>query len=148
MKILIAYATLSGNTQMVSEHVTEYLKSKGHDVTLMSQDDLEPSQMNEYELVFLSSSTWGDGEPNPTSEVYMEKLKNHAEPFGNVKFAVFGLGDSSYAHYCGIVDRFVELLQEKQKHPVIESFKIDGYPEDAILASINEWADKAVAACA
>lgn len=148
MKILIAYATLSGNTQMVSEHLHEYLKNKGHDVTLMNQDDLDVSHMNEYELVFLSSSTWGDGETNPTSDVYMQKLKDHAEPFGAVKFAVFGLGDSSYAHYCGVVDRFVELLKEKQKDPVIESFKIDGYPDDAILASVCEWADKAIVACA
>ncbi|MBP6993675.1 flavodoxin domain-containing protein [Candidatus Woesebacteria bacterium] len=148
MKILIAYATLSGNTQMVSEHLDEYLKSKGHEVTLMNQDDLDVSHMNEYELVFLSSSTWGDGEPNPTSEVYMQKLKDHAEPFGTVKFAVFGLGDSSYAHYCGIVDRFVELLKEKGKDPVVESFKIDGYPEDAVLTGVDEWAEKAIAACA
>lgn len=147
MKILIAFATLSGNTQMVSEHLDEYLKTKGHDVTLMNQDDLDPGQMNDYELVLLSSSTWGDGEPNPTSEVYMQKLKDHAEPFGAVKFAVFGLGDSSYAHFCGIVDRFVELLKEKGKEPVVESFKIDGYPEDAVLTSVDEWADKAIAAC-
>lgn len=56
--------------------------------------------------------------------------------------------NSSYAHYCGVVDRFVELLKEKQKDPVIESFKIDGYPDDAILASVCEWADKAIVACA
>lgn len=147
MKILIAYATLSGNTQMVSEHVHEYLKSKGHHVTLMNQDDLDPAKMNEYELVLLGSSTWGDGEPNPTSEVYMQKLKDHTEPFGDVKFAVFGLGDSSYAHFCGIVDRFEEILKEKQKTPVVESFKIDGYPEDTALANIDAWAEKAIAAC-
>ncbi|HNQ30999.1 MAG TPA: flavodoxin family protein [Candidatus Woesebacteria bacterium] len=146
MKILIAFATLSGNTQMVSEHVADHLKGLSHDVTIMSQDELEPTQMNEYELVFLSSSTWGDGEPNPTSEVFMEKLKTHTEPFGAVKFAVFGLGDSSYAHYCGIVDRFEELLKEKGKAPIVESFKIDGYPEDEVLAQANAWAEKAVAA--
>jgi len=148
MKILIAYATLSGNTQMVSEHLNEFLKSKGHDIVLMSQDDLDVTHMNEYELVFLGSSTWGDGEPNPTSEVFMQKLKDHTEPFNNVRFAVFGLGDSSYAHFCGIADRFEELLKEKQKQPIVESFKIDGYPEDASLEGISAWAEKAIAACA
>ncbi len=147
MKILVAYATLSGNTQMVAEHIYEYLKSKGHDTTLLNQDDLDPQQLNEYQLALLGSSTWGDGEPNPTSEVFMQKLKDHAEPFGEVKFAVFGLGDSSYAHFCGIADRFSELLHEKQKITVVENLKIDGYPEDSALTAANEWAQKAVDAC-
>lgn len=148
MKILVAYATLSGNTQMVAEHMHEFLKSQGHDTTLLNQDDLDPQHMNDYELVLLGSSTWGDGEPNPTSEVFMQKLKDHTEPFGEVKFAVFGLGDSSYAHFCGIADRFSELLKEKQKNTVVENLKIDGYPEDAALTSANEWAKRAVDACA
>ena len=147
MKILVAYATLSGNTQIVAEHMHEYLISKGHDVTLLNQEDLNPQQMNDYALVLLGSSTWGDGEPNPTSEVFMQKLKDYTEPFADVKFAVFGLGDSSYAHFCGIADRFSELLKEKQKNAVVENLKIDGYPEDAALASANEWAQKAVDAC-
>lgn len=144
MKILVAYATLSGNTQMVAEHLHEHLKSAGHDVTIMNQDDLEPAQMNDYEFVFLGSSTWGDGEPNPTSEVFLEKLKQYSEPFGAVKFAVFGLGDSSYAHFCGIADRMSDILKEKQKDVVIPNHKIDGYPDDTILAKICEWADQAV----
>lgn len=146
MKILVAYATLSGNTQMVAEHLTEHLKSAGHDATLINQDDLDPPQMNEYEFVFLGSSTWGDGEPNPTSEVFMGKLKDYTEPYGAVKFAVFGLGDSSYAHFCGIADRLSDLLKEKGKVVVIPNHKIDGYPDDAVLAKICEWADQALLA--
>ncbi len=144
MKILIAYATLSGNTQMVAEHMHEHLKASGHDATVVNQDDLDPAQMNEYELVLLGSSTWGDGEPNPTSEVFMEKLKNHAEPFGSVKFAVFGLGDSSYAHFCGIADRMSDLMKEKGKEVILPNHKIDGYPDDSILTKVCEWADQAV----
>lgn len=145
MKILIAYATLSGNTQIVAEDLDTYLKGKGHEVTTLSQDDLDPTQLHEYEYVFFGSSTWGDGEPNPTAEAFLAKLKNFTGDFGNAKIAIFGLGDSSYPSYCGVVHQFEDALKEKQKATVIESIKIDGYPDDNAFAQVHEWADKALA---
>jgi len=146
MRILIAYATLSGNTQSVAENLEQYLKQQGKDVSLVNLEGADLNQMKTYDLVFIGSSTWGEGEPNPTADEFLHQLEEYADTLGNTKFAIFGLGDSSYPSFCGVITKFKELLKEKGKEEIIESFKIDGYPDDTVYNNIHAWADKAIIA--
>lgn len=147
MKILIAYATLSGNTQTVAESIGKHLAESPHEATVVSQEDIETSLFAAHDLVILGASTWGEGEGNPTAESFLQKMKDHAEPFLNTKFAVFGLGDSSYPNFCGVVAEFEEAIKAKQGNLISESLKIDGYPDDTAFANANAWADKVIASC-
>ena len=144
MKILIAYGTLSGNTQTVAESLGQHLTSAGHTVTVHSQDDVKPDSMNEYEFVFLGGSTWGDGESNPSTQNFMQDVQASTVTFPTVKFAIFGLGETNYAQFCAVTTHLEDMLKAKGATPVCESLKIDGYPDDTILQTTHTWADAAL----
>ena len=61
------------------------------------------------------------------------------------RLAVFGLGDSSYPSFCGVVHQFEDVLKEKGKTLFGESLKIDGYPEGEVMDHATSWAEKLVA---
>lgn len=145
MKILIAYATLSGNTQTVAESMGKHLAQSPHEVTVVSQEEIETSLFTSHDLIVLGASTWGEGEGNPTAEAFIQKMKESADPYTNMKFAIFGLGDSSYPQFCGVVKEYEEAVSAKQGTMVLESLKIDGYPDDTVFANANTWIDKAIA---
>ncbi len=145
MKILIGYGTLSGNTQVVAESLQQYLVSKGHEADLKSQDEIDPSSLTTYPFVFLGGSTWGEGESNPSTQAFVEKLNAWQGDLSGTRFAVFGLGETNYAHFCAVVDHIIDALKSKNGVIAGESHKIDGYPDENALASIHTWADSAMA---
>lgn len=145
MKVLIAFGTLSGNTQTVAESLGSHLVTKGHDVTVKSQDQTLPDEMGQYPLVILGGSTWGDGESNPSTIAFIENLKASQATFPNSKFAIFGLGETNYASFCAVVEHIEDTLKAKNAVIIGERFKIDGYPDESVLGNINSWAEATIA---
>ena len=56
MKILIAYFTQTGNTEMIARAIYEEVLSQGHKVHLKSIADITSDSFNAYDLVFLGSA--------------------------------------------------------------------------------------------
>jgi flavodoxin I len=76
----------------------------------------------------------------------MEKLKTQV--YENKKFAIFGLGDSSYKHFCGAVDHLEELVKTMKGTLIVPSLRIDKFYSDQTgnMDKINAWADSVVTA--
>ncbi len=145
MKILIAFGTLSGNTQTVAESLGSHLVTLGHDVTVKSQDEVSADEMGQYPLVILGGSTWGDGESNPSTIAFVDNLNASQATFPNSKFAIFGLGETNYANFCAVVEHLESALKAKNAVIIGERFKIDGYPDDTVLGNVNSWAEATIA---
>ncbi|MFX0136131.1 MAG: flavodoxin family protein [Candidatus Hodarchaeota archaeon] len=56
MKILICYHTITGNTEKVAKSMKEGLA--GEDVTLIPAKNVDPANLNSYDVVFLGSGTY------------------------------------------------------------------------------------------
>ena len=56
MKILIAYYSMTGNTEKIAKGMNEALA--GEDVTLKKIEELDPSTLNSYDLVLLGSGIY------------------------------------------------------------------------------------------
>ena len=56
MKILIAYHTMTGNTELIAKSMAEGLE--GHEVVLQRAGEADPSNWSDYELVFLGSGVY------------------------------------------------------------------------------------------
>lgn len=141
MKILIGYGTLSGNTQVVAESLQQHLISRNHEVDIKSQDEIEPGDLVGYPVVFLGGSTWGEGESNPSTQAFVERLNTWQGELSTVRFAIFGLGETNYAHFCAVVEHLIEAVKSKKGVILGDSHKIDGYPDDSILEAVHTWAD-------
>jgi flavodoxin I len=139
MKILINYATLSGNSAMLSEQMYTKLKETHGDSEFVYKDadDCKGEDYGQYDLVIFVSSSWDDGDLNMVAEEYLNQLPD----LNGQKFALVGLGDSSYPHFCGGVEKAEEILKGKGATLVAETHKIDGFIEDPLVDAAIAWAD-------
>src|SRR3989337_3398772 len=98
MKVFLVFATNSGGTQLASQIIEEALSKNNHQVTVKEVRDTKIDEFNTSDLVILASPSWDyeglEGQPHPDYAPFMENAKG--KRFAGKKFAVFGLGDSSY----------------------------------------------------
>ena len=150
MNVLIVYATNSGTTMTAAQTVNDKLVAKGHTVTLKEVRDTTVEDFNAPQAILLGSPSWDfegkEGMPHEDWIPLMEKLKTTTQE--NKPFAVFGLGDSSYKHFCGAVDHMEELVTAMKGKLVTASLRIDKFYSDQTgnMDKINAWADSVIQA--
>ena len=149
MNILLVYATNSGTTMTTAQTVSDKLTAKGHQVTMKEVRDAVVEDFSSPEVVVIGSPSWDfeghEGMPHEDWLPLMEKLKTMT--FENKPFAIFGLGDSSYKHFCGAVDHLEELVKTIKGTLTVPSLRIDKFYSDQTgnMDKINAWADGLVA---
>lgn len=144
MKALLVYATNSGSTLEVSNYISEEFSKKGKEITVKDARDVEPDEFNNYELILLGSPTWGDGNVHDLFLRLFEKSINKKYP--GKKFGVFGLGDTTYAHFCTSVEHLSEYVKNIGGTLVGDGLKINNFyfNQEEEMPRIIEWADKIV----
>ncbi len=149
MNILIVYATYSNSTFTAVHLAAEELQAAGHTVELVLARDAHVTHLQNAAVVILASPSWDyHGEQGQPHEDYLLFNSVTADSsFPGKKFAVLGLGDSSYTYFCGAVAHLEKIVERFQGHLFIESLKIDQFYmfEDEASKKVREWA-RAVAA--
>lgn len=109
-KIIIVYASLTGNTEEMAELIAEGIRSTGAGADLKMVEDCNAVRLLEYDACILGAYTWGDGElPDEFSDFVDELKELNLEAY---RAAVFGSGDTSYRLYCAAVDELEQRLRE------------------------------------
>ncbi len=145
MNILIVYATYSSGTMQAVAVVNEALASKGHRATIQKAKDTNTEDFNSYDLIILGSPSWWinnkDGMPHEDFVALIER--SQGKLFENKPIAIFGLGDESYAHFCGAVDHLKAFAESGKGKITGEILRIDGYlfNEDRNAKRLLEWLD-------
>lgn len=129
MKVLIIYATYSSGTQTASGIVEKVLTQKNHEVTSKNVVDTQPDEIQNYDLTILASPSWDyegkEGQPHQDFVHFFAQSED--KKFPEKKFAVFGLGDSTFTHFCGAVDHLTSYAQSVGGTVIINPLKIDGF---------------------
>lgn len=146
MTIAIAFASLSGNTLRVATHLQAFLQQTGCQASLYDLLETQADQLTKYSLVFLGSSTYGDGDMNPIAEMFFTAANQAKHDCHQTKFALISLGDSSYPQFAvgGTVVR--DNLAKMNAHLVSPTFTIDGEPSDHVLIDVQAWASTIIQA--
>ncbi len=111
-----------------------------YDVECEEITAVDISSYQNYDLVIIGLSTWGEGEFNPSGEEFFAKLAEVKPDLSQTKFAVFGLGDSTYQLFCGAADRAAELLRSYGAQVLGKVHKIDGFMDEEKSKGLLEWA--------
>lgn len=145
-KVLVAYASLTGNTEEIAELIVEGIREAGGEAVLKSVTDCNASEIQEYDAVLLGAYTWGDGElPDEFLDFYeeMDELD-----LSGCKVAAFGSGDTGYQIYCGAVDEIENKLKERGAEIVQASLKIEYGPNAAEKEDCRNFGRQFIGACA
>ncbi|WP_421210962.1 assimilatory sulfite reductase (NADPH) flavoprotein subunit [Aeromonas enteropelogenes] len=143
--LTILYGSQTGNAKGVASAIKAQAEARGLPVTLTSMADYKPKQLKKETHLLVVVSTYGEGEPPESAvDLYEQLKKGKVGKLEGLKFAVLGLGDSSYEFFCQTGKDFDSLLTKAGADRVHELASLDVDYQDAAKA----WGEQAVAAVA
>jgi flavodoxin I len=146
MKVIVLYATYSSGTMTAADFLTKTLKENGHQVEQKLISEINFDDCLPYDLRVFSSPSWDNekasGQPHVDFISFMEK--SAGKSFSGKNCAIFGLGDSTYEHFCGAVDIIEDFIKKSGGKLIVSSLRIDNYFFDmnGYNQKLAEWAVK------
>ena len=123
--LYILYGSRTGNAKSVAVLAHDYAKSLGYASVLTDMQNLDCGDLQYIENLLIAVSTHGEGEPPVQAEGFYDYIHSDAISKVSVRYAVLGLGDSSYRYFCqtGVdVDQRIRALGGQ---PMMEPVKCD-----------------------
>ena len=143
--IKIIVGTETGTAEYVADEVLDLLSE--HDLNAEVIDQISELSLDDNETLVICTSTHGAGEV-PNNLKKFEQWLQTSPNLENKKFAVIGLGDSSYDTFCQAAKSLDELLSSANANrmftPIFADAMSDELPEDIILPLLKAQLDKFV----
>merc|ERR1719336_657422 len=147
-ELLVVYGSETGTAEMVARRFAKHAKQRGciiRQCTDMNDICDLPSQNGVAVVAFVA--TCGDGDIPGGALQFWEAMKNYnAGDLSKHSFAVFALGDRSYAKFCEAGNLFDKRLEECGAKRVIDMGIGDACDEDGWETGYTTWVPAALAA--
>ena len=99
----IVFGTQTGNARRVAERLAQDIAASGVRARLIRADEYPLRELKSERLLYVVISTQGEGDPPDDARGFVEFLSGKRAPrLDELRFAVLGLGDSSYAKFCAV----------------------------------------------
>lgn len=139
--ITILVGSMTGNAEYAAEVIEQILRDDyGHTVEYLRMDKLGPEVFERAGIFVVCTSTYGIGDvPENARELYGALCASRPDLAG-VRYAVFGLGDSSYGEtYSFGGQRFDDILAALGAHRLGERAKHDAQSKVPAEDYGREW---------
>lgn len=137
--IEIIVGSMLGASEYVADALALKLQEFNHSSTIHLTPDLNEINPENYWLI--CTSTHGAGDLPDNIEPFAKNLKQ--QNLSNIKFAVIGLGDSSYDTFCFGAKQLQNIMQEQGATMIREAIHIDvleyPIPEDIAVEWLDKW---------
>ena len=139
--LTIVYGSQTGNARRIAEALAQQAAVAGVAARLMRADAYPVRELRHERLLYLVVSTQGDGEPSDDSRGLFDFLESRRAPrLDSLRYAVLGLGDSSYPQFCAAARRLDERLAELGAQRLL-----DRGEADVDIASVaTPWSHEAI----
>lgn len=136
--LLVGFGSQSGSAATLARRLARAAESRGHPVTLREHNAVSPDDLATRSPFILVTSTWGDGDPPDNATGFWSRLSDPSAPrLDALTFAVLGLGDRSYADFCGAARKFDERLESLGASRLLARGECDADFDEAANAWIN-----------
>ena len=99
-RVTILYGTQSGNARALAEQLQARLQGNGQTTRIMRASDYATRELKDERLLLVVISTQGDGDPPEDSRGFYDFVCGKRVPsLPALRFAVLGLGDSTYPKF-------------------------------------------------
>jgi len=143
--LTILFGSETGHAAELARRMAALAEGRGLVARVIDMAEFRPQELKATRAMVVITSTYGEGEPPDHAAGFHEFLHGRKAPrLEGTKFAVLGIGDSSYEHFCQTgkdFDRRLEALGAERVHPRADC-DVD-YDDQAA-----EWIDSALAAFA
>ncbi len=124
--LTIVYGSQTGNAKRLAEALAQQAQDAGLSVRLLRADAYETRELKHERYLYLVISTQGDGDPPDDARGLVEFIAGKRAPeLKQLKYAVLGLGDSSYPQFCAAGNRLDECLAELGATRLLERGEAD-----------------------
>jgi len=124
--LTILFGSQTGNARHLAQALAAQAKTKGINDSVVDMADYKTSQLKNEQYVIIVTSTYGEGEP-PENAVALHNFlfSKKAPQLPQLKFAVLGLGDTSYEFFCKTAQDFDQRLTQLGATSVLARADLD-----------------------
>lgn len=129
-RILILYASSTGNTEEIAFLLNKSIDKERFEVTLknLEMEETEAKLLAEYDGILFGTYTYDDGNLPFETEVFSDSLET-IDLRGKV-VGLFGSGDTAYSQFCQAVEEMKEIFGRTKAFMIDTTVKIDLDPHN------------------
>lgn len=141
--VTILFGSETGNSRELARALADAAGAKGVEARVADMGDYRTRALKDEQDLLLITSTHGEGDPPQTAVGFFEFLGSRKAPrLEQARFAVLGLGDSTYERYCGAARWLDERLGALGAQRLVDRVECDVDYEDAA----GEWIEAVLTA--
>lgn len=125
MNIKLVYASLTGNTEMLSDLIIEkFEEQKDLEIEkLFIEDMVDYDFLDDADAFIVATYTYGEGDLPEEMEEFFEEIGQ--KDYSGKIYGVIGTGDTIYEQYCVCVDQFNDQIAKTGATNPTENLKIE-----------------------
>lgn len=140
--IKIFFGSQTGNAQNLASVIGTSLDAQDIPNEVLDFQDTPPEEISDLDKIIIVTSTYGDGEAPDNASEWLSYVKFEEElNLSHLKYAVIGLGDTYYPHFCQCGKDFDHYLSKRGAHAMLKRLDCDLYYEE----QYSEWLSELIA---
>ena len=143
--VTILFGTETGNAEMVADELLTALDPFGFTGEVHSMGDYPVEDLCGQQMVILITSTYGEGDLPDTAIPFFDALKDRKPDLSSMRFAAFGLGDSSYDTYNNGISTLIDAVVDLGATQIGETGRHDAESGLDPCDTATTWAQKTLA---
>jgi sulfite reductase (NADPH) flavoprotein alpha-component len=111
--LTILFGSQTGNARHIAQALYKQAQDQGISANVVDMADYKTTQLKNEQYLIIVTSTYGEGEP-PENAIGLHNFlfSKKAPQLSGLKYAVLGLGDTSYEFFCKTAQDFDQRLAE------------------------------------
>ena len=128
--LTILVGSQGGNALNLAQVIGDELNDSGISNQCFPMDQIAAESLLEFSRVLIVTSTYGDGEAPDNASELLSFIKFNELDLTKLEYAVLGLGDNYYPHFCQCAKDFDQYLSGHGARSLIERLDCDLYFEE------------------